>query len=69
MSMWKRILDEIAPRNADPVAWAARHPKVVREYARRKYGLCPHLHILGTWCMDCNRRVGCRVADKPRRVF
>lgn len=57
MSIWKRIVEEIAPRNADPVAWAARHPKQITDYARRRYGLCPHLNMQGPICMDCYRRV------------
>lgn len=57
MSIWKRILDEATPRGADPVAYCARYPQKVRDYARRRYGICPHLNMLGAWCMDCNRRV------------
>lgn len=56
MGIWKRIVNEMAPRGADPCAWAARHPKQVIAYAKRKYGICPHLNMRGTWCMDCNRR-------------
>lgn len=57
MGIWVRIVEEIAPRGVDAVAWAARHPKEIRKYARRKYGLCPHLNVKGTFCMDCFRRV------------
>lgn len=57
MSILKRILDEIAPRGADPVAWAARYPQKVKDYMRRKYGICPHLNVRGTICMDCYRKM------------
>ncbi len=67
MSIWKRIIGEMAPRGADLCAWAARHPKEIREYAKRRYGICPHLNMRGQWCMDCSKHIRGAGGGRPNK--